>query len=269
MIRVAAVGDLHIEPGSTGRLRQLYQRAADEADLLLVAGDLTANGTYEQTAEACMVLHDLDLPVIAVLGNHDHDGGAPGAVTAMLADAGVTVLDGTTATVDVAGTTVGIAGAKGFCGGFAERCALPHGEDEMVALARHAEATAAALAAAIASLDTEMRVVVTHYAPIRETLVGEPVELYPFLGSHLLAAAIDGGRIDSYRGSSRDPDGYAPGADADEESAPRVTLAIHGHAHYGTECGATPRGAPVRNVAAPVIGAPYAVYRLTDLARLR
>ncbi len=269
MIRVAAVGDLHIEPGSRGPLRPVYQRVADDADLLLLAGDLTDGGTYEQTAEACAVLAGLDLPVIAVLGNHDHDGGAPGAVAAMLADTGIIVLEGTTTTVDVAGTSVGIAGGKGFFGGFIHRCALPFGEDEMVALARHAEATAASLATAIASLDTELRVVVTHYAPVRDTLVGEPVELYPFLGSHLLAAAIDGGRIDSYRGDSRDPDGYAPGTDGDEPSGPPVTLAVHGHAHYGTECGTTPGGTPVRNVAAPVIGAPYAVYRLTDLTRMR
>jgi Icc-related predicted phosphoesterase len=269
MIRVAAVGDLHVESGSRGTLRSVYQRAANDADVLLLAGDLTDGGTYEQTAEVCAVFAGLDLPVVAVLGNHDHDGGAPGAVAAMFVDAGIVVLDGTTTTVDVAGTRVGIAGSKGSCGGFAQRCVLPHGEDEMVAFARYAEYVATSLAAAVDSLDTELRVVVTHYSPVRDTLVGEPVELYPFLGSHLLAAAIDGGRIDSYRGGSRDPDGYAPEADGDESSGPPVTLAVHGHAHYGTECGTTPGGTPVRNVAAPVIGVPYAVYRLPDLARVR
>jgi Icc-related predicted phosphoesterase len=212
----------------------------------------------------------MELPVIAVLGNHDHNGGAPGAVAAMLTDVGVTVLEGNATTVDVGGTAVGIAGGKGCFGGFARHCVLPHGDEEMVTLARHAEFTAEALAAAIASLDTELRVVVTHYAPVRDTLAGEPTELYPFLGSHLLGAAVDGGRIDSYRGSTFDPDGYAT-ADADgaERTGPPVALALHGHAHYGTEQGTTPGGTPVRNVAAPVIGVPYAIYQLPDLARVR
>ncbi len=186
----------------------------------------------------CEVFGGLDLPVVAVLGNHDHDHDEQTRITEMLTDVGVTVLDGSVATVVAAGTTIGIAGGKGFAGGFAGRSAEIFGENEMKAFARHGQRTAELLGTAINSLDTEWRIALTHYAPVPDTLDGEPLELYPFLGNHHLAAAID-------------------------SSAVPVTLAVHGHAHYGRECGVTPGGTLVRNVAAPVIAAPYAVYRLS------
>ncbi|OHV39989.1 MULTISPECIES: metallophosphoesterase family protein [Pseudofrankia] len=247
MVRIAAVGDLHVTTGAAARLRPLYQRAADVADVLLLAGDLTEDGDTDSAAEVCDLFGGLDLPVIAILGNHDYDRGEEAMFTEMLTAAGVTVLEGSSTVVDTAGGQVGIAGVKGFPGGFTGCAAAAHGEQEMKIFARLAETAGGALRDALERLDVDLRVVLTHYAPIRETLVGEPLELYPFLGSHLLGAAIDG------------------------EPAPDrrpVALALHGHAHYGTEVGATPAGTPVRNVAAPVIGAPFAVYRLPEAIRI-
>jgi Icc-related predicted phosphoesterase len=241
MVRIAAVGDLHITVGAAARLRPVYQRAAEVADLLLLAGDLTEDGGLESAAEVCAVFGGLGLPVVAVLGNHDYDRGHQAAFTRMLTGAGVTVLEGSSTVVDTAGGQVGIAGVKGFGGGFAGCTVAAHGEQEMKAFARHAAAAAQSLSDALARLDAGLRVVLTHYAPTRDTLAGEPAELFPFLGSHLLGAAID---------------------------ADRVALALHGHAHYGTEAGQTPAGTAVRNVAAPLIGAPFAVYGLPGAARV-
>ncbi|SNQ47459.1 Calcineurin-like phosphoesterase [Frankia canadensis] len=253
MVRIAAVGDLHVRPGTAARLRPRYQRAADVADLLLLAGDLTEAGDIPSAAQVCEVFGGLDLPVIAVLGNHDYDRGEETAIAAMLTDAGVTVLEGTATVVDIAGRQVGIAGAKGFGGGFAGRTVAAHGEPEMKAFACHAETAAQTLRDALGQLDVDLRVALTHYAPSRDTLAGEPFEIYPFLGSYLLGAAIDD-----------EPASHTQGAGTRHP----VTLALHGHAHYGTEVGVTPAGTPVRNVAAPVIGAPFAVYQLPDVHRI-
>jgi Icc-related predicted phosphoesterase len=220
----------------------MYESAAEVADILLLAGDLTGDGGLDSAAEVCAVVGGLGLPVVAVLGNHDYDRGHETALARMLTDAGVTVLEGTSTVVDTAGGQVGIAGVKGFGGGFAGCTVAAHGEREMKAFARHAAATAQSLSDALARLDADLRVVLTHYAPTRDTLAGEPPELFPFLGSHLLGAAIDAGR---------------------------VALALHGHAHYGTEAGQTPAGTAVRNVAAPLLKAPFAVYQLPGAVRTR
>ncbi|MDT3444158.1 MULTISPECIES: metallophosphoesterase [unclassified Pseudofrankia] len=277
MVRIAAVGDLHVTTGSAARLRPLYERAADVADILLLAGDLTEDGSIDSAAEARDLFGGLDLPVIAVLGNHDYNRGEEAAFAEMLTGAGVTVLEGASTVVDTAGGQVGIAGVKGFAGGFTGRAATAHGEQEMKAFARHAATTAQALRGALEQLDVDVRVALTHYAPTRDTLVGEPLELYPFLGSHLLGAAIDGEpppgattRTDDVHGTGTSdhrigdehPRDLVPGARR------QVTLALHGHAHYGTEVGVTPAGTAVRNVAAPVIGAPFAVYQLPEAVRI-
>lgn len=253
MVRVAAVGDLHVTSGAAARLRPVYQRVAEVADLLLLAGDLTQDGGAASAAQVCEVFGGLDLPVIAVLGNHDYDRGEEAAIAAMLTEAGVTVLEGTATVVDAGECQVGIAGVKGFGGGFAGRTVAAHGEREMKAFARHAATTAQTLRGALEQLDVDLRVALTHYAPTRDTLAGEPLEIYPFLGSHLLGAAIDGASASHAAGTP----GQAP-----------VALALHGHAHYGTEAGVTPAGTAVRNVAAPVIGVPFAVYQLPAVVRV-
>jgi len=230
-VRIAAVADIHVprdpwDPG-TG--------LAEHADALLVAGDVTAVGTVAEAEAAAETLGSIGIPIIAVLGNHDHHAGLPEQVATVLSGAGIEVLEGDATTVDVRGITVGVAGVKGFGGGFEGATAHEFGEDLMKAFVAHARDRASALEAALSSLNTDIRIAVTHYAPCQETLMGEPIGLYPFLGSYLLGQAID-----------------AAGAD----------LALHGHAHLGSERGATRGGTPVRNVAARVIGAPFRVYEL-------
>lgn len=234
MIRVAAVGDVHLAPEIAGRHRAGLTDLADRADVLLLAGDLTRHGTVEEARVVADEYRDLGVPVVAVLGNHDHHGDVPDAVVDVLTDAGITVLEGEATVLDVDGVSVGIAGAKGFGLGFAGRCGSEFGEPEMKAFTRHGRLSAEILADALASVaDTDLRIALTHYAPIDHTLVGEPPEIWPFLGNYLLGEAID---------------------------AHGCALAVHGHAHAGTEKGVTDGGVRVRNVAQPVLGAAYALY---------
>ncbi|MCG6494232.1 metallophosphoesterase [Kitasatospora sp. A2-31] len=238
MIRAAAVGDIHLGPDSRGLLRPAFATLADRADLLLLAGDLTRHGTPEEAAVVGEEVRGLSVPVIAVLGNHDYDAGRPEEVARILSAHGVRVLEGTSTTVRADGLLVGVAGTKGFGGGFAGRSGGEFGEPEMKAFVRHTRSCAEGLRAALVQLAADacdLRIALTHYAPVPDTLGGEPAEIYPFLGSYLLAESIDGA-----------------GAD----------LAVHGHAHLGTERGLTARGVRVRNVAQPVIGRAFAVYLL-------
>ncbi|MFB7668236.1 metallophosphoesterase [Kitasatospora sp. NPDC056138] len=237
VVRVAAVGDIHLGPDSRGLLRPAYEALADEADVLLLAGDLTRHGTAEEARVVAGEVRDLGLPVLAVLGNHDHHADQAASVAQVLAAEGsVTVLEGSGATVSAGSLTLGVAGTKGFGGGFAGRCGSEFGETEMKAFIGCSRRLADGLGAALAGLDgCDVKVALTHYSPVADTLLGEPPEIYPFLGSYLLAEAIDGG-----------------GAD----------LAVHGHAHAGTERGLTSGGVHVRNVAQPVIRHAFALYEL-------
>ncbi|MEU7210840.1 metallophosphoesterase [Streptomyces sp. NPDC044989] len=238
MIRVAAVGDIHMGPDSQGLLRPAFETLPDCADLLLLAGDLTRHGTPQEARVVAREVRDLPVPVVAVLGNHDHHDERPEEVTAILREAGVTVLEGENTVVDCAGGRVGIAGVKGFGGGFVGRSAGEFGEPVMKEFVRTTRRSADSLHAALKELDAAdcaARVALTHFSPVADTLAGEPPEIHPFLGSYLLAEAID-----------------TAGAD----------LAVHGHAHLGAEHGMTAGGVRVRNVAQPVIRRAFNVYRL-------
>ena len=235
MIRIAAVGDVHFGDDSAGSLAPHLETLADNADVLLIAGDLTRHGLAQ---EAAVLAHDLTgapVPVVAVLGNHDYHCDEQDDIRQGLESAGVTVLEGESKVIDVAGQTLGIAGIKGFGGGFAGACGSDFGEPEMKAFIRHTKAASTLLCERLSALETDYRVALLHYSPVEDTLVGERLEIYPFLGSYLLAEAID-----------------SAGAD----------LAIHGHAHAGSEKGATAKGVEVRNVAQPMLQRPYTVYRL-------
>ena len=234
-VRVAAVGDVHLGVESAGKLRPHFEHLGERADVLLLAGDLTRVGEPDEAAVLAEELRDLPVPVVAVLGNHDHHSDAGDMVVKLLDAAGVTVLEGDTARFDVGGTSVGIAGVKGFGGGFAGACGSEFGEPEMKAFMVHTREVATSLEEALASLDTDLRVALLHYAPVEATLQGERLEIFPFLGSYLLAEAVD-----------------RAGAD----------LVLHGHAHNGTERGVTAGGVPVRNVARSVLRRSYAVYCL-------
>lgn len=223
-VRVAAVGDLHVTT-STRPAHLGLGRVREHADVLLLAGDLTDAGRSDEGRMLAEALADLGVTVVAVLGNHDHDDGDAARISAMLQDAGVLVLDGTAAVLDVHGVGLGIAGVMGCAGGFG-----PARRDT----AEQAEQSAR-LRRALEELDTGLRIALTHFAPVAGTLAGEPPEIHHHLGSDHLGRAVD-----------------AAGAD----------LAVHGHARLGTERGSTPGAVPVRNVARPVLGRPYAVYRL-------
>jgi Icc-related predicted phosphoesterase len=234
MIRVAAVGDVHLGPDIAGRHRAGLATIAAEADVLLLAGDLTRHGTVDEAEVVAAEYGDLGVPVVAVLGNHDYHSDQPAEITDLLTRAGITVLEGTSVVVRTSGGTLGVGGVKGFGLGFAGRCGSDFGEPEMKAFARHGRAAAEQLSSALAALpETDVRVALTHFAPVDDTLVGEPPEIWPFLGNYLLGEAID---------------------------LHGCQLAVHGHAHAGTEKGVTDGGVRVRNVAQPVIGTAYALY---------
>lgn len=235
MIRVAAVGDVHMDADLLGHYRPALMQLPDRADFLLLAGDLTRYGTLQEARCVVKEFGGLGVPVIAVLGNHDHHSDEVPGVVQELEGGGITVLEGSSTVIETPGGRAGIAGVKGFGGGFAGRCASAFGEAEMKGFVRVTEASANRLCEALTALDTPVRIALTHYAPVPDTLVGEPPEIYPFLGSYLLGEAID--------------------------AAP-ATLALHGHAHAGTERGMTPGGVRVRNVAHPVIKQAYSVFNV-------
>lgn len=237
VIRIAAVGDVHVDEDVVGRFRPALEELPDCADVLLLAGDLTRHGTEAEARCVAREFGGLGVPVITVLGNHDHQCDQVPQVVKVLEDAGITVLEGTGTVLECDGGRLGVAGVKGFGGGFAGRCASDFGEPEMKSFVRTTRESADSLASALLSLDCDALVALTHYSPVPDTLAGEPLEIYPFLGCYQLGQAID--------------------------SAP-TALALHGHAHHGTERGTTPGGVRVRNVAHPVIKQAYSVFHLGD-----
>jgi Icc-related predicted phosphoesterase len=237
VIRVAAVGDVHFAQDAAGTLRPALAEVNDDADVLLLAGDLTRVGHPEEAEVLADELRDVRIPMVAVLGNHDYHADRHKEVSDVLAGAGVRVLEGDAVTLDVGGRSLGIAGVKGFGNGFPGASAGDFGEPEMKAFVGTAREAGDRLREALESLDTDLRIALMHYAPVEDTLRGERLEIWPFLGSYFLAEAVD-----------------AAGAD----------LAVHGHAHGGTEKGMTPGGVHVRNVAQAVIRSAYRVYCLSE-----
>lgn len=221
-VRFAAVGDLHCTEASGGTLRGLFAQASEAADALLLCGDLTDYGTAKEARVLAEELSVVAIPVIAVLGNHDHESGLPDEVRRILQAVGVQVLDGEA--VEVHG--VGIAGAKGFAGGFGRASLGAWGEAAMKAFVQEALNEAMKLESALAKLRTPRRIALLHYAPISATVQGEPPEIFAFLGSSRL----------------EDPLLRYP-----------VDLVVHGHAHRGTPEGRTVNGIPVYNVAKPLL----------------
>ncbi|HEX9377656.1 MAG TPA: metallophosphoesterase [Actinomycetota bacterium] len=238
MIRVAAAADVHYGPDTEGVLRPHLERLPEVADVLLLAGDLTQHGLADEVRVLADELAPVEVPVIAVLGNHDHHSDEQDLIRKLMEQAGVIMLEGESHVLDVDGRRLGVAGVKGFGGGFAGANATDFGEREMKEFVWASKASADRLAHALEGLRADVRIALTHYSPVKDTLHGEPPEIFPFLGSYLLAEAVD-----------------AAGAD----------LAVHGHAHRGQDQGVTPGGIPVRNVAQPVIRRPYRVFQLDGL----
>lgn len=236
-LRIAAVGDIHLGEDVRGRYRKHLEGIEDRADVLMLAGDLTRHGTLEEGRVVADEFRDLPVTVVAVLGNHDYHSDLQHEIAGELRDAGVTVLDDDGTVLQCGDTKLGVVGGKGFGGGFAGKSASEFGEREIKNFVAHTRYIAEAWKVALKEVQADHRVVLSHYSPIKETLEGEPHEIYPFLGSYLLAEAVD-----------------TAGAD----------LFLHGHAHKGTEKGMTPGGIRVRNVALPVLGRAYGVYCIDD-----
>lgn len=221
-VRIAAVGDIHCTKSSQGALAPLFQYASEHADVLALAGDLCDYGLPEEARVLVKELANAKVPVVAVLGNHDFESGKPQEVVQILCEAGVHVLDGDS--VELAG--VGFAGVKGFGGGFGRRALGPWGEESIKLFVREAVGEALKLESALARLRTPHKVALMHYAPIEATVVNEPLEIYPFLGSSRLEEPL-----------SRYP----------------VSVVLHGHAHHGSPEGSTANGTPVYNVSMPLM----------------
>src|SRR2546428_4382527 len=235
-MRIAATADLHFSAQTYTNIQEQFVKVRDEADLLLIAGDLT---NYGQPSEMEMLLNALvrlRIPTVAVLGNHDYEGGQEAELQRMMAAAGIKVLDGTGYERD----GVGFAGTKGFIGGFGRGVLTAFGEREIKAFVRASIDEALKLERAMAQLRTQKRIVVLHYSPIMATGEGESPEIYAFLGTSRLAEVVD-----------------RHGAD----------LVIHGHAHHGKLAGKTTGGVPVHNVAITLLQSqnPSRVYQIFDV----
>lgn len=216
-MRIAAIADLHCRAESSGTIRPLLE-CSEGADVLLLGGDLTDTGLVEEAEVLLDEIADVSPPIVAVLGNHDHESDNAEEIADMLKDAGVRVLNGSVCEID----GVGFVGTKGFAGGFDDRLVQPFGERALKAFIRHGIEEAVRLESAVAKLeDCRARVAVLHYSPVADTLEGEPEELWPLLGSSRFANALD---------------------------RHHVAVAVHGHAHHGSPEGRTPGGAAVYNV---------------------
>lgn len=235
-MRIAATADLHFTPARFSQLHDQLNRVRDEADVFVLAGDLTNFGKPEEMEPLLNVLVRLRVPIIAVLGNHDFESDRQADLTRMMSQEGIKVLDGSAYERD----GVGFAGTKGFVGGFGRGVLTAFGEQEIKTFVRAGIDEALRLERAMSQLRTQKRVVVLHYSPIAATVQGESLDIFPFLGTSRLAEVID-----------------RHGAD----------LVLHGHAHNGTCDGKTSTGIPVHNVAITLLQRqnPSAVYRMFDV----
>ena len=234
--RIAAVGDLHCREAHREEIAAAFAEIDGDVDVFLLAGDLTTHGEPEQAlilADAC---RSLETPVLTVLGNHDWHSNRGDEVVEVLRAAGIIVLERDHAILDVAGVELGVVGLKGFVGGFNGYRIPDFGEPLLRAVYDDTSADVEALGAGLRAIAAcPLRIVLLHYAPVEATLVGEPREIWAFLGTDRLAAPI-------------------------AEHCPHVVL--HGHAHAGTFEGAI-GGVPVYNVSAPVIGRDFCVFELS------
>ena len=239
-VRVAAAGDVHCRPSNREQTEAALAALDGEVDLVLLAGDLTTHGQPEQAQVLADACRKLDVPVLAVLGNHDWHCNQAAEITAVLEDAGVRVLDRAWTVLEIDGSEVGVVGAKGFVGGFPGSSLPDFGEPLLREV--YAETTAE-----VDAIDRGLRevahcaytIVLLHYSPCPETLAGEPEGIWAMLGSERLAAPI----------REHSPD-----------------LVLHGHAHAGTFEGRIGQS-PVYNVSVPVLGKDFWVFELASIRR--
>ncbi len=219
--RIAAVGDIHVRDSDKGKWADFFRSVSKEADVLVICGDLTDTGKLSEAEILVNELKACTIPVVAVLGNHDFERGQQKAIKHILEKDNVYVLDGEAITID----NVGFAGVKGFGGGFDKYTLAIFGEEMIKRFVQETVDEALKLDRALVHLDSHhdmlKKIVLLHYSPIKATVVGEPEEIYPFLGSSRLAEPID---------------------------TRQVTVVFHGHAHLGAFEGKTPKGVKVFNV---------------------
>ncbi|UBI80122.1 metallophosphoesterase (plasmid) [Ensifer canadensis] len=228
------MGDLHVKEQDSPSYKELFSEVSQEADILVLTGDLTDLGKPREAELLVADLRSCSIPVVGVLGNHDYECGHVEEVRAIIKSSGMHLLEGQA--VDLNG--VGFAGVKGFAGGFGRFMLSSFGEPAIKAMVAESVEESMRLENALRQIRSERAMVVLHYAPIVETVEGEPIEIYPFLGSSRLAETID-----------RFP----------------VSAVVHGHAHRGKYSGKTPGGAPVYNVASHVEKPTGKAYALLDL----
>ncbi len=225
-IRIAAVGDIHIRESDKGKWAEYFKKVSQEADVLLICGDLTDTGDEGEAQVLAEELKACSIPVVGVLGNHDYEKGRHKLIRQILQNNNMSVLDGEAMVIH----GIGFAGVKGFGGGFDGHMLSMFGEGAMKAFVQEAVDEALHLDRALARLDQEhdniKKVAILHYAPIKETVIGEPEQIFPFLGSSRLAEPL---------------------------SRRNVVAAFHGHAHVGQLEGATSSGVKVYNVAKPIL----------------
>lgn len=237
-VRLAAAGDIHVRKGTEAETRASFDTLRGRADLVLLAGDLTTCGDPNEAAVLADACRDLDLPVIAVLGNHDWHLDRADEIASVLSDAGVTVLDRESTVVEVAGMRVGVVGAKGFIGGFPGSHLPDFGEPALRMVYAETTAEVKGIARGLQEVATcDVRIVLLHYAPIEATLEGEPEGIWAFLGTDRMAAPI----------REHEPD-----------------LVLHGHAHSGSLEGSI-GSVPVYNVSVPLMERDFWVLELSGL----
>jgi Icc-related predicted phosphoesterase len=233
-ILVEAAGDIHAGSADSDRVREAFHRVEDQADLILLAGDLTQHGQMDEVCVVADACRDLEIPVVAVLGNHDWQSDRPADLTRALVEAGVVVLERSHTILPVKGTSVGVVGVKGFIGGFGNQWA---NFGEPLFREAYAETTrdVDALERGLAAIEScSVRLALLHYSPVEATLVGEPERIWLVLGAERLAGPIRNHR---------------------------PCLVVHGHAHRGSFEGDID-GVPVYNVAVHVMGREFWVFEL-------
>ena len=235
MIRIAAAGDLHASEATRARVLRAFEQVEAEADVIMLAGDLTTTGEPEQAMVLADACRDLSIPVFAVLGNHDYHAGRADDLCAVLQEAGVLMLDRSWKTCTIAGLELGVVGAKGFVGGFPGAVLPDFGEQLLRSVYAETTLEADGIAKGLQEIvHCDLRVVLLHYAPVQATIEGEPEGIHVMLGSDRLATPI-----------------AEYGAD----------LVLHGHAHAGSFEGAIGQ-IPVYNVAVHVTGRDFWIFDL-------
>jgi Icc-related predicted phosphoesterase len=224
--RIAAMGDIHMREADHGKWVEYFKTVSGQADILLLCGDLTDTGTVGEARVLAQELKTCTIPIVAVLGNHDYEKEQQEEIKSTLENEKIHILDGESIVVE----GIGFAGTKGFGGGFERYTLAMFGEKMMKQFVQETVNETLKLDRALVRLDSHYtdikKIVLLHYAPIKETVIGEPQEIFPFLGSSRLAEPID---------------------------TRQVTAVFHGHAHVGVMEGATSKGIRVYNVSKPIL----------------